>query len=72
MTFASRTLSSRRLIDEAVKGSYELALKALMAHRLVRTYTKAKAILDDLPEADKEYLPPNSLKKQSILGVSIS
>ena len=44
-------------VKAAVEGSYELALKALMANPLVRTYEKAKALLEDYLIADRKYLP---------------
>ncbi|AEM77856.1 glycoside hydrolase [Thermoanaerobacter wiegelii] len=44
-------------IKAAVEGSYEYALKALMAHPLVRQYELAKKLLDEYLIADKEYLP---------------
>lgn len=44
-------------VKAAVEGSYELALKALMSHPLVRQYELAKKLLDRYLIVDKEYLP---------------
>lgn len=44
-------------IDAAIKGSRELALKALLMHPLVPSFDAAKNILNDLLEAHKKYLP---------------
>ena len=44
-------------IQAAVKGSYELALRALLAHPLIMSYEISKPLLDDILEANKKYLP---------------
>ena len=44
-------------VEAAYTGSRELALLALVAHPLVRDYDKARALLPDLLEGSKEYLP---------------
>lgn len=41
----------------ALKGSYEDALAALMVHPLIGDYDRAKAVLDDMLEANRKYLP---------------
>lgn len=44
-------------VEAAVHGDRNQALLALMAHPLVRDYDIAKPMLDELLEANKEYLP---------------
>jgi len=44
-------------VRAAMEGSYDLALRALVAHPLVMSYKKAKLVLDDLLEANRDYLP---------------
>jgi 6-phospho-beta-glucosidase len=44
-------------VEAAVKGDVDMALLALLAHPLVREYEIAKTLLDELMEANKEYLP---------------
>ena len=44
-------------VEAAVTGSRELALMALVAHPLVRDYDVASALLPDLLEGNREYLP---------------
>lgn len=44
-------------IEAAMKGSRDIALKALLLHPLVPSYDVAKPLLDDLLEAHREYLP---------------
>ena len=41
----------------AIQGSYDDALAALMVHPLILDYHKAKAVLDDKLEANRQYLP---------------
>lgn len=53
--------------EAAVTGSYELALKALMTHPLVLSYEKAKAVLDDLLIAHRDYLPQFKDKIEELL-----
>lgn len=43
--------------EAALEGSYETALAALMVHPLIGDYAKAKNVLDDMLEANKDYLP---------------
>ena len=38
-------------------GDYGTALAALMAHTLIRDYKKAKGVLDEMLEANREFLP---------------
>lgn len=38
-------------------GSYNSALEALLVHPLIGDYHKAKAVLDDMLEANRDYLP---------------
>ncbi|MBC7233074.1 MAG: 6-phospho-beta-glucosidase [Chloroflexi bacterium] len=44
-------------VEAGVSGSRETALKALFTHPLVPSYSVAKAMLTELLEANKEYLP---------------
>lgn len=44
-------------IEAAVSGDYNQALKALTIHPLVNDSIKAKKVLDDILEENKEYLP---------------
>lgn len=49
--------SEKLLVDAALEGSYEKALKALTMNKTVKSAFQAKKILDDLIEANKEYWP---------------
>ena len=53
-------------IKAAVEGNYDLAIRALMAHPMVVSYDKAKALLNDFLKADKDYLPQfeSAIEKQ--------
>ncbi len=44
-------------VEAAVTGSKDTALMALMAHPLVQDYELAKPLLDELLEANRDYLP---------------
>lgn len=44
-------------VEAAVSGSYHAALEALVANPLVNSYYNAKAALDELLIAEKEWLP---------------
>ena len=44
-------------VEAAVTGSYHAALEALVANPLVNSYYKAKAALNELLVAEKEFLP---------------
>lgn len=44
-------------IDAALDGDYAKALAALMVHPLIGDYCKAKGVLDEMMEANREYLP---------------
>lgn len=44
-------------VKAAMEGSREDALAALMVHPLIGDFHKAKAVLDDMLEANKEFLP---------------
>jgi 6-phospho-beta-glucosidase len=44
-------------VEAAVSGDYGIALQALTVHPLVTSAKVAKAVLDDLLEAHKQYLP---------------
>jgi 6-phospho-beta-glucosidase len=44
-------------VEAAVTGSRELALKALLAHPLVRDYDIAVPLLDELLAANKDFIP---------------
>ena len=50
-------------VSAAIKGSKEDALAALMVHPLIGDYKKAKALLDDMLEANREFLSPNFFAK---------
>ena len=45
------------LVEAAVSGDRDLALKALMANPLVADYAVAGPLLDALLEANREHLP---------------
>jgi len=44
-------------VRAALEGDRDLALAALMAHPLVGDIAKALPLLDEMLEANKEYLP---------------
>lgn len=44
-------------VKAGLTGDYSAALAALMVHPLIGDYRKAKAVLDEMLEANKEYLP---------------
>lgn len=44
-------------VRAGIEGSYEAALGALLANPLVGDYCKAKGVLDEMLEANKEFLP---------------
>lgn len=44
-------------VEAAVTGSYHAALEALVANPLVNSYDNAKAALNELLLAEKDYLP---------------
>lgn len=44
-------------VEAAVTGSYHAALEALVANPLINSYYKAKAALDELLVAEKQWLP---------------
>lgn len=44
-------------VSAAITGDKETALKALVAHPLIRDYDIAKPLLEEMLEAHKEYLP---------------
>jgi len=44
-------------VEAGVTGSREAALKALLVHPLVPSYPMAKALLDEMLEANRDYLP---------------
>jgi 6-phospho-beta-glucosidase len=50
-------LYERHTVEAAVRGSYDSALAALLAHPLVASYPAAKGILDDLVESLPGLLP---------------
>lgn len=49
--------SEKLLVEAAIEGSYEKALKAFTLNKTVPSMTVAKAILDDMIEANKEFWP---------------
>lgn len=44
-------------VKAGIGGDYDAALAALMVHPLIGDYYKAKAVLDEMLEANKDYLP---------------
>lgn len=44
-------------VDAALSGDYDTALKAMLAHPLIREYDIAKPLLDEMLEIHKDYLP---------------
>lgn len=44
-------------VAAGAEGNYDKALAALMAHPLVRDYDKAKPVLDEMLEVNRDYLP---------------
>jgi 6-phospho-beta-glucosidase len=57
-------------IEAAVRGSRELALKALLMHPLVRTYTKAKPALEEILNAGgREYYPAFFSSNQNSISI---
>lgn len=44
-------------VKAGVEGDYDAALSALMAHPLVGDYHKAKPLLDEMLEANRDFLP---------------
>lgn len=44
-------------VEAALSGDYNIALKAMLAHPLVREYDIAKPLLDEMLEVHKDYLP---------------
>ena len=44
-------------VRAGLKGDYDAALAALLVHPLVGDYSQAKAVLDEMLEANKAYLP---------------
>lgn len=47
----------RLTVRAAVSGSYDDALQALLVHPLIGDYPKAKGVLDEMLEANRQYLP---------------
>ncbi len=47
----------RLAVEASLSGSRSVALKALMTNPLVGTHARASALLDDLLEADRSFLP---------------
>lgn len=57
-TLLMQQLASEQLLVEAtIEGSYEKALQAFTLNRTVPTMQHAKAILDDMIEANRDYWP---------------
>ncbi len=48
-------------VKAGLTGDYDAALTALMVHPLIGDYAKAKGVLDEMLEANKEFLPQFSL-----------
>jgi 6-phospho-beta-glucosidase len=53
-------------VKAAINGSRAEALAALMIHPLIGDYHRAKVVLDEMIEANAEFLPAGLLKKPSI------
>lgn len=49
-------------VKAGLTGDYEAALAALMVHPLIGDYVKAKGVLDEMLEANKEFLPQFKLQ----------
>ena len=47
----------RLAVEAALEGNYDAALAALMVHPLVGDYHKARGVLDEMLEANRDYLP---------------
>ena len=57
-TLLMQQLASEQLLVEAtIEGSYEKALQAFTLNRTVPTMQHAKAILDEMIAANREYWP---------------
>jgi maltose-6'-phosphate glucosidase len=57
-TLLQQQLASEQLLVEAtIEGSYEKALQAFTLNRTVPTMAHAKAILDEMIDANREYWP---------------
>lgn len=57
-TLLQQQLASEQLLVEAtIEGSYEKALQAFTLNRTVPTMEHAKAILDEMIEANRDYWP---------------
>lgn len=50
------------VVQAAVEGNYNKALEAMIAHPLVGDYDIAKPMLDEMLEANKEYIHPGLLE----------
>jgi 6-phospho-beta-glucosidase len=48
-------------VSAAVNGSRKDAIAALMVHPLIGDFKKARAVLDEMAIANKEYLPESLL-----------
>ena len=44
-------------VQAGLTGDYHVALAALLVHPLIGDYSRAKAVLDDMLAANKEFLP---------------
>ncbi len=44
-------------VEAALTGNYDTALVALLSHPLVGDYTKAKGVLDEMLEVNRDFLP---------------
>ena len=55
----------RLTVKAAINGSRKDALSALMVHPLIGDYNKAKAVLDELLTANKEFVSPAFFGEQS-------
>ncbi len=70
-TLLMQQLASEQLLVEAtLEGSYEKALQAFTLNRTVPTMQHAKAILDDMIEANRDYWP--ALQKAWVNGEAAS
>jgi 6-phospho-beta-glucosidase len=52
-------------VRAVINGSRSDALAALMIHPLIGDYQKAKGVLDEMLDANADYVPKDLLKKRA-------
>jgi len=57
-------MNQELIVEAGVKGDKDLALQALVNDPLVRSWQKAKKILEELLQATADYLPQFKLAKE--------